>query len=43
MEPLSKTWQKYLEHTGQLISHIKTYDQGRYKIRVEEDSIKIKP
>ena len=27
MEPLPKTWQKYLEHAGQLMSHIKTYDQ----------------
>ena len=23
MEPLPKTWQKYLEHAGQLMSHIK--------------------
>jgi nitrite reductase/ring-hydroxylating ferredoxin subunit len=43
MEPLPKTWQKYLEHAGQLMSHIKTYDQERYEVRVEEDSIKIKP
>jgi hypothetical protein len=42
MEPLPKTWQKYLEHAGQLMSHIKTYDQERYEVRVEEDSIKIK-
>jgi nitrite reductase/ring-hydroxylating ferredoxin subunit len=42
MEPLSKTWLKYLEHAGQLMSLIKTYDQERYEIRVEEDSIKIK-
>ena len=27
MEPLPKTWQKYLEYAGQLIFHIKTYDQ----------------
>src|ERR687887_1742195 len=42
MEPLPKTWQKYLEHAGQLMSHIKTYDQERYEVRVEQDSIKIK-
>jgi nitrite reductase/ring-hydroxylating ferredoxin subunit len=42
MEPLSKTWQKYLEHAGQLMSLIKTYDQESYEIRVEEDSIKIR-
>jgi hypothetical protein len=42
MEPLPKTWQKYLEHAGQLMSHIITYDQERYEVRVEEGSIKIK-
>jgi nitrite reductase/ring-hydroxylating ferredoxin subunit len=26
MEPLPKNWQKYLEHAGELMSHIKTYD-----------------
>ena len=42
MEPLPKTWQKYLEHAGQLMSHIKTYDQEVYGTRVEEDTIKVK-
>jgi nitrite reductase/ring-hydroxylating ferredoxin subunit len=42
MEPLPKTWQKYLEHAGQLMSHIKTYDQERYEVKVEGDSIRIK-
>ena len=37
MEPLPKTWQKYLEYAGQLMSHIKTYDQERYDVRVEEE------
>ncbi len=27
MEPLPQTWQKYLEHAGKLMAHIKTYDQ----------------
>ena len=42
MEPLPKTWQKYLEHAGQLMSHIKTYDQEVYETRVEADTIKVK-
>jgi nitrite reductase/ring-hydroxylating ferredoxin subunit len=42
MEPLPKTWQKFFENVGQLMAHIKTYDQITYETRVDEDSIKIK-
>ncbi len=42
MEPLPKTWQKYMEHIGQLMSHIGTYDQEVYQIKVEGDKIRIK-
>ena len=42
MEPLPKSWQKYLEHAGQLMSHIKTYDQEVYEVKVEGDSIRVK-
>ena len=42
MEPLPKTWQKYLEHAGQLMAHIKTYDQEIYETKIEGDTIKIK-
>ena len=42
MEPLPKTWQKYLEHAGQLMSHIKTYDQEVYEVKVEGDSIRVR-
>jgi nitrite reductase/ring-hydroxylating ferredoxin subunit len=42
MEPLPKTWQNYLEHAGQLMSYIKTYDQQLYEVVVEGDRIKIK-
>jgi nitrite reductase/ring-hydroxylating ferredoxin subunit len=42
MEPLPKSWQKYLEYAGQLMSHIKTYDQKTYETLVEGDSIKVK-
>jgi nitrite reductase/ring-hydroxylating ferredoxin subunit len=42
MEPLPKTWQNYLEHAGQLMSHIKTYNQQIYEIQVEGDKIRIR-
>ncbi len=42
MEPLPKTWQMYLEHAGQVMAHIKTYDQEIYETKIEDDSIKIK-
>lgn len=42
MEPLSKTWQNFLEHAGQLMSYIKTYDQQLYEVLVEGDRIKIR-
>ena len=42
MESLPKTWQLYLEHAGQLMAHIKTYDQEIYEIKIEGDTIKIK-
>ena len=42
MEPLPKTWQKYMEYAGQLMADIKTYDQEIYEIKIEGDSIKIK-
>jgi nitrite reductase/ring-hydroxylating ferredoxin subunit len=42
MEPLPQTWQKFFEHVGQLMAHIKTYDQTTYETRVEGDSVKIR-
>jgi len=42
MEPLPQTWQKFFENVGQLMSHIKTYDQPTYETRVEGNSIKIR-
>ncbi|PWU82346.1 MAG: (2Fe-2S)-binding protein [Candidatus Nitrosopolaris wilkensis] len=42
MEPLPNTWQKFFENVGQLMSHIKTYDQTTYETRIDGDSIKIK-
>jgi hypothetical protein len=31
-----------MEYAGQLMAHIKTYDQEIYEIKIEGDSIKIK-
>ena len=42
MEPLPKTWQNYMEHAGQLMSHIKTYDQQTYDVLVDGNRIKIR-
>ena len=42
MEPLPKTWQNYLEHAGELMSYIKTYDQQTYEVQVEDNKIKIR-
>jgi nitrite reductase/ring-hydroxylating ferredoxin subunit len=42
MEPLPQTWQKFFENVGQLMAHIKTYDQIAYETRIDGDSIKIK-
>jgi nitrite reductase/ring-hydroxylating ferredoxin subunit len=42
MEPLPKTWRNYLEHAGQLMSYIKTYNQPIYEIQVEGNRIKIR-
>ena len=42
MEPLPETWQTFFENVGQLMAHIKTYDQKTYETLVEGDIIKIK-
>jgi nitrite reductase/ring-hydroxylating ferredoxin subunit len=42
MEPLPKSWQNYLEHAGELMSYIKTYDQQTYEVQVEDNKIKIR-
>jgi nitrite reductase/ring-hydroxylating ferredoxin subunit len=42
MEPLPQSWQKVFENIGQLMAHIKTYDQTTYETRVDGNSIRIK-
>src|ERR671939_957822 len=39
MEPLPQTWQKFFENVGQLMAHIKTYDQTAYETTVDGESI----
>jgi hypothetical protein len=39
MESLPKAWQMYLELAGQVMSHIKTYDQEVYETKIEDDII----
>jgi nitrite reductase/ring-hydroxylating ferredoxin subunit len=42
MEPLPPSWQKFFEYVGQLMAHIKTYDQSTYEIRIDGDRIMIR-
>ena len=42
MEPLPEKWQNYMENVGQLMSHIRTYNQQVYETKVDGDLIKIK-
>ena len=42
MEPLPQTWQKFFENVGQLMAHIKTYDQIVYETKIDGDTVKIK-
>jgi nitrite reductase/ring-hydroxylating ferredoxin subunit len=41
MEPLSKTWQKFFENVGQLLAHIKTYNEIVYETRVDGEKVQI--
>jgi len=36
MEPLPQTWQKFYENVGQLMAHIKTYDQTIYEAKIQD-------
>ena len=42
MEPLPQTWQKFFENVGQVMAHIKTYDQTTYETRIDGERIEIK-
>ena len=36
---LPQTWQKFFENVGQLVAHIKTYDQIAYETRIDDEDI----
>ena len=42
MEPLPQTWQTFFENVGQVMAHIKTYDQTTYETRIDGERIEIK-
>jgi nitrite reductase/ring-hydroxylating ferredoxin subunit len=42
IERLPKTWQKFFEYVGQLMAHIKTYDQNIYETKINGESVEIK-
>ena len=41
-ETTTKNMAKVLQYAGQLMAHIKTYDQEIYETKIEGDSVKIK-
>jgi nitrite reductase/ring-hydroxylating ferredoxin subunit len=41
MDSLPDEWKDYAQRVFEIASHIKTYDQEKYEVKVEENSIKI--
>ena len=41
-ESLPSNLQKYMQHAGQIMSRIKTYDQKKYEVKLEGNSVKVK-
>jgi nitrite reductase/ring-hydroxylating ferredoxin subunit len=39
---LPSNFQKYMQYSSQLMSHIKTYDQKKFEVKVEGNSVKVK-
>ena len=39
---LPSNLQKYMQHAGQLMSHVKTYNQTKFEVKVEGNSLKVK-
>ena len=42
MDSLPSNLQKYMQYAGQILSHIKTYDQKTYEVKIEDNSVKVK-
>jgi dihydrofolate reductase len=41
MDSLPDEWRDYAQRVFEIASHIKTYDQEKYEVKVEKNSIKI--
>jgi nitrite reductase/ring-hydroxylating ferredoxin subunit len=41
LDNIPEEWKNYAQHAFEIASHIKTYDQERYEVKVEGDSIRI--
>ncbi len=41
-ESLPSNLQKYMQHAGQILSRIKTYDQKKYEVKIEGNNVKMK-
>ena len=39
---LPSNFQKYMQYASQLMSHIKTYNQKKFEVKVEGNSVKVK-
>ena len=42
MDSLPSNLQKYMQHAGQILSRIRTYDQKTYEVKIEGNSVKVK-
>ncbi|HZA68684.1 MAG TPA: non-heme iron oxygenase ferredoxin subunit [Nitrososphaeraceae archaeon] len=42
MDSLPSNLQKYMQHAGQILSRIRTYDQKKYEVKIEGNSVKVK-
>src|ERR671914_78538 len=42
MDSLPSNLQKYMQYAGQILSHIKTYDQKTYEVKIEDNSVQVK-
>ena len=41
-ESLPSSLQKYMQHAGRLMSRIKTYEQKKFEVKIEGNSVKVK-
>ena len=41
MDSLPSNLQKYMQHAGQILSRIRTYDQKKYEVKIEGNSVKV--